>query len=205
MLSHLRCAARVIRRLAENQRESPRPLLGVARVPVPTVSVAGLRAAAWPFTVAVAGLVYAFLQMPPAKSALVRASGPLAAVSLVPVVHSRSGTPHYRAAFEIQAYPQLFYTEAVLDDTAVQLKGELGAPVEVFYDPHPHGVDLMEALVDHRTKTYGLTVNGVTVQSVDTALQADWGWSIFVGGGLAAFGIGGGIWKYQLAALAKPS
>lgn len=170
-----------------------------------SLSTAGLPAAAWPFIVAILAPVYGFFQMPPLKSALTRVSGRLESVVIVVGQHSSHniGIGNDVATFRIEGYPETFYNDWLWGSADDDFKRNVGSRVQLFYDPHVIGHRLIYGFMGP-IETYGLTVNGITVQSIDAARARDWGDASFLGPGLSLIAILVGIWKYRMAVLASP-
>lgn len=164
-----------------------------------SLSVPGLRADAWPFIAALALLILAVCELPPAKSTLIRASGELTSVSVITSTWKSSKS--YLVVFKLKGYPESFRNNTLSVATANQLRNKIGANIQVFYDPR-HLIKGSRGPL----ATYGLKVNGVTIQSLDDAMQLGEGLAHFGFPGLSLVLILAGLWKYRNAAQsASPS
>jgi hypothetical protein len=145
-----------------------------------------LRGGAKGFGLGLALLAYAFYLRPPPATVLTTVRGPLSAVSF----HTNIGRRRLMtfAYFKVRGHPEEFCSHALADDSLRALARRPGVTVEVSYDPAGHRFCRSGAI-----ETYGLIVDGLTVQVPDSSLGAEEVVAYFVLPAFAALAIWIGI------------
>jgi hypothetical protein len=124
-----------------------------------------LRGGAKGFVLGLALLLYAFYLRPPAVAVLTSVRGPLTDLSF----HAQPGRRFMAFAhFKVGGHPEEFCNHALADDSTRNLLRRPGVTVEVYYDPHGH-----RSCSGGAIETYGLTVDGIAIQTPDRSLGAE--------------------------------